>query len=163
MHHAIMPREILDGDGANVLGEVAVGRDDTFPSASLEQAEIASGHRVAGLLEQIDEVRADIALVARDEHFHRRSLPNNNAANNNIAPTHVPAKWPPVRRQEHAPNETAFTSASMAPFPRPTAPRACSSPARCPSAARSRCAETPSARRCGRASRGERPPRWSHR
>ena len=70
MHDTVVTGEIVKRDQPNVLTQFAVGRNDLFPRTTVEQAEIASGDGVAGLLEQIHKMGADIASMTGDENFH---------------------------------------------------------------------------------------------
>jgi hypothetical protein len=75
VHHTLVALEVVDGDVADVLAQIPVCGSDPFPGAVLEQAQIASGDTVAGLLQQVHKVGADIAFMACDKDFHARSRP----------------------------------------------------------------------------------------
>ena len=57
-------------DFADVLDQSAVGLDHRLPVAALEQPEVAADDGVALLLEQVDQMGPDVALMASDKDFH---------------------------------------------------------------------------------------------
>ena len=77
MHDTIVAGEIVEGDVADILVQIAIRGNDALPRAAVEQAEIATGDGMAGLLEQIHEMDADIAFMASDKNFHGLSLNSN--------------------------------------------------------------------------------------
>ena len=74
VHHAVAAVEVGGLDLADVLDQLPVGLDHGLPVASLEEVEVAADDGVAFLLEQVDQVGPDIALMAGDEDFHGMSL-----------------------------------------------------------------------------------------
>ena len=56
VHHAVVTLEVSLIERAHVLCELAVRRRIRFPLAALEEPEIAAGHGVSGLLQQVDQV-----------------------------------------------------------------------------------------------------------
>jgi len=65
-----MSFEIFGRERANVLVEIDVRRDDFVPGAALEESDIAAGYAMARLLEDVDEVGANVAFVSGDEDAH---------------------------------------------------------------------------------------------
>src|SRR5437899_3617826 len=101
-------------DAADVGQQLDVGGDRLLPLAAVEQVEVDSGHGVAVLLQQVDQVGADVALVTGDENSHGdcsldgpaggRPRPKSRSA--------WSAMWRAIARDEVAPGEGAFRTCS---------------------------------------------------
>jgi hypothetical protein len=70
MHDRIATLKVLAVDVADVLAQVLVGVGHRFPGAPVKQANVAAYNRVPLLLQEIDQMRSDIAAMASDENFH---------------------------------------------------------------------------------------------
>jgi len=65
-----MALEVPGRQRANVLVQIDVGRDNFVPGAAVEEPDIAPGYAMARLLEDVDEVGADVPFVSGDEEAH---------------------------------------------------------------------------------------------
>ena len=65
-----MALEVLRGQGAHILQQRPIRRRELVPGAAVEQVQVAACDGVAFLLEELDEVGADVALVSGDEDAH---------------------------------------------------------------------------------------------
>ena len=70
VHHAVVPLQIVHRDLPHIFYEVLVRLDHRLPVTSGKQIDIAAGHAMSGLLEHIDQMRADVTLVSSDKNFH---------------------------------------------------------------------------------------------
>ena len=70
MHDAVAPVEVAGLDGPHVLDQLDVGVDHRLPVAALEEPEVAADDGVPLLLQDVDQVRTDVAAMACYEDFH---------------------------------------------------------------------------------------------
>src|SRR4029077_3574429 len=70
VHHTVEAFEVAWRELAHIAHDLAVRRCQTLPGAAFEQVEVTTGDVVTGLLQQPDEMRADIAPVTGDEDLH---------------------------------------------------------------------------------------------
>src|SRR6266404_4341008 len=139
MHHAILAFEVARGQRPHVADDLAVGRGQRLPAAALEQVEIATGDVMPRVLQQPDEMGADIAAVTGDENLHLR-LPLSSLTGH--SPPEGQDSWLSGRSPR-----------PMAPAPIPTVSSGVHGRAGYPCRPRNRDAGTPRAGRRGRARR----------
>jgi hypothetical protein len=76
MANGVITLQILFRKGAKIRVDFLVGRGQGFPAAALEISNVHTGDAMPGILQQLDQMGANVATMSGYENVHSLFLPN---------------------------------------------------------------------------------------